>query len=65
MPTTESYRGYRLFLQQFGTGWRVFIYAPGTNAALSKSPNTQDPNGQDSLVRKAHEIVDAEVTIKP
>lgn len=65
MITTDNYRGYRLFLQHFGLGWRVFIYAPGTNSALSTSPNTQDPNGQEMLVRKAHAIVDAELSTKP
>ena len=62
MITTDNYRGYRLFLQHFGLGWRVFIYAPGSNTALSASPSTQDSNGQESLVRKAHAIVDAELS---
>ena len=65
MPTTDNYRGYRLFLQHFGLGWRVFIYAPGTNVALSTSPNTQDLHGQESLVREAHAIVDAELSTRP
>jgi len=64
MPTTDIYRGYRLFVQQFGIGWRVFIYAPGTNIALSTSPNTQDLDGQEAVVREAHVIVDAELGAK-
>lgn len=65
MLTTDDYRGYRLFLQHFGLGWRIFIYAPGTNTALSASPSTQDPNGQETLVRLAHIVVDAELSAKP
>lgn len=64
MIATDNYRGYRLFLQHFGLGWRVFIYAPGTDTALSTSPSTQDPNGCEALIRKAHTIVDTELSDK-
>jgi hypothetical protein len=65
MRTTDIYRGYRLFVQQFGLGWRVFIYAPGNNIALSESPNTQDSNGQDAIIREARAIVDTELSLGP
>ena len=61
MSTTNTYRGYRLFVQDFGVGWKIFIYAPGTNIALPTSPNMQDLNGQDTIFREARAIVDAEL----
>jgi hypothetical protein len=59
--TTEiiEYMGYRLDRRPFGKGWRVLIYPPGTNSALSEYASDLEKDSKEAVVVAAKKIVDA------
>ena len=52
------YRGYKLCLNRFKAGWKVFIYAPGSILAENEIPHTEDPNGRESVLSESRAVVD-------
>lgn len=60
-----EYRGHRLEVSNFGPGWRVFIYAPGSRLTEPRIPHTSDSNGRSAVIAEAKSIVDARLGINP
>jgi hypothetical protein len=58
--TTETldYRGYKLKVAPNGTGWRVFVRAPGALFAEAEYASTSDFSDRDGCIAKAKLIVD-------
>ena len=57
-----TYKGYRLFVNRVGKGWRAMIYAPGLSSALVESPVTLEPISKEAIVAEAKQIVDARLS---
>lgn len=59
MTTAEEidYLGHRLYVAPFESGWKVFIYRPGSMVAESIAPNTIHSDQRDACIREAMEFV--------
>ena len=53
-----EYMGYRLEARPLGKGWRVLVYPPGTESALSEYASDLETCSKVAVIRKAKEIVD-------
>ena len=53
-----EYMGYRLEARPLGKGWRVLVYPPGTESALSEYASDLETGSKVAVIRKAKEIVD-------
>jgi hypothetical protein len=54
-----EYMGYRLDARPVGKGWRVLIYPPGSESALSEYAFNLEKGSKETVVKQAKEIVDA------
>jgi hypothetical protein len=57
------YRGYRLFVHPFDSGWRVFIYPPGAIRGHSTIPHIPDHGGRAKVIAQAQQVVDNELGV--
>jgi hypothetical protein len=57
VATTTSeiteYMGYRLDARPVGKGWRVLIYPPETDSALSEYPSDLESSPKEAVIRRA------------
>jgi hypothetical protein len=60
-----EYMGYRLEARPLGKGWRVLIYPPGMNSALSEYASDLERGSKEAVIRRAKEIVDAHLASSP
>ena len=60
-----EYMGYRLDARPLGKGWRVLIYPPGTESALSEYASDLEKGSKEAVITKAKEIVDAHLRRVP
>jgi hypothetical protein len=56
--------GYRLDPRPAGKGWRVLIYPPGTNSALSEYASDSEKGSKEAVIKEAKKIVDAHLDRK-
>ena len=56
--------GYRLEARLLGKGWRVLIYPPGTNSALSECASDLEKGSKEAVIKEAKKIVDAHLDRK-
>jgi hypothetical protein len=54
----EYYRGHRLEIRTFASGWIVFIYPPGDMFARKETPSTRDKDQRGDIVAEAKAVVD-------
>ena len=47
-----------------GRGWRVLIYPPGTNSALSECDSDLEKGSKEAVIKEAKKIVDAHLDRK-
>ena len=45
-------------LRRFGSGWRIFIYAPGSIFSFEKIPNTRQYGERNKVIAEAKGLVD-------
>jgi hypothetical protein len=57
----HEYRGYRVLVRRFGSGWRTTIYAPGSRQPML-GPQSDDPTGHDEVLANAKHLIDALMT---
>ena len=58
MSETHDYRGHRIELEPFGSGWRARVYTPGATLAENEIPWSADPASRTSVLDTAKLQVD-------
>jgi hypothetical protein len=58
MAEEVQYRGFRIMVLVQGTGWRAFIYEPGSRLARREILFTAEPTGRKTVVDDAKRIID-------
>ena len=54
-----AYRSWRIDLMHHGSGWKAFIYSPGSILAEPAIPNDQDPGSRIRVIDEAKRYIDA------
>ena len=52
-----DYLGHRLYVAPFESGWKVFIYRPGSIVPETTTPSTMRSDQRDACVREAMQLV--------
>jgi hypothetical protein len=60
-PREFEYRDHRCEVRQFGPGWRVFIYTPGSGLRFSDVPRSVKPDSRDAVIHETKELVDQRI----
>ena len=53
-----DYHGFRLEVRRFGSGWRIFVYAPGSILSLEGIPNTRQYGERNKVIAEAKGLTD-------
>ena len=53
-----DYNDFRLEVRRFGSGWRIFVYAPGSILSLEGIPNTRQYGERNKVIAEAKGLVD-------
>jgi hypothetical protein len=53
-----DYHGFRLEVRRFGSGWRIFVYAPGSILSLEGIPNTRQYGERNKVIAEAKGLAD-------
>ena len=53
-----DYHGFRFEVRRFGSGWRIFVYAPGSILGLEKIPNTRQYGERNKVIAEAKGLAD-------
>jgi hypothetical protein len=53
----QDYRGYRIVIRPYGSGWRATIYAPDSTQPIL-GPQSTDPTSHDDILDGAKRLID-------
>jgi len=53
-----DYNDFRLEVRRFGSGWRIFVYAPGSILSLEGIPNTRQYGERNKVIAEAKGLTD-------